>query len=84
MSTLYVLNYFCNLFGISILTSMQNLESVAQKMRLMSGKPRIGKNGSFKNGHSFRNQDLWFVYSGMNQSPLQHLLIHSGMNQSPE
>ena len=31
MST-YVLNYFFNLFGISILTSMLNLESVAQKM----------------------------------------------------
>ena len=31
MST-YVLFYFCNLFGISIRTSMQNLESEAQKM----------------------------------------------------
>ena len=34
MSTyvLFVLFYFCNLFGISIRTSMQNLESEAQKM----------------------------------------------------
>ncbi len=29
---LFVLLYFCNLFGLSIRTSMQNLESVAQKM----------------------------------------------------
>ena len=29
---LFVLLYFCNLFGLSIQTSMQNLESVAQKM----------------------------------------------------
>ena len=28
----FLLFYFCNLFGLSIQTSMQNLESVAQKM----------------------------------------------------
>ena len=48
MSTyvLFLHFYFCNLFGLSIRTSIQNLESVAQKMtellQLYPAMPTLG------------------------------------------